>query len=132
MITIDPQQELFTALLVALREHFGASNVFDGALPPEGAPYPFAYLADNQLIDQNLKGAVFGEVYQTIHVYSNDPKKRGTVSRWLLDIKQICRALENTPNFGWMVEGIDQQILRDDTTNEPLIHGHLQIAFKFS
>lgn len=132
MITIDPQQELFTALLVALREHFGEANVFDGALPPQGTPYPFVYLADSQLIDQNLKNAVFGTLNQTIHVYGNDPKKRGTVSSWLLQIKQICRGLENTTNFGWMVTGVDQQILPDDTTTEPLIHGHLQITFKFS
>ena len=132
MITIDPQQELFTALLVAFREHFGAENVYDGALPPGGTSYPFVYVADSQLIDDNLKNAVFGTVNQTIHVWGNDPKKRGTVSSWLLQIKQICRALDSTANFGWMVKDVDQQILPDGTTTEPLIHGHLQITFKFS
>ena len=139
MITIDPQQELFTALLVALREKFGAENVFDSVLPPEGTPYPFVYLADSQLIDQDLKNAIFGEVYQTIHVWGNNPKKRGTVSNMLLEIKQICRTLERTTNFGWMVTGVDQQILPDDSvvggsinSGAPLIHGWLQISFRFS
>lgn len=131
MITIDPQQELFTALLVALREKYGES-VYDSVLPPEGTSYPFVYLAESQLIDQGLKNAVIGEAYQTIHVYSNNPKKRGTVSQMLLEIKQICRELERTANFGWMVNEVDQQILPDDTTNEPLLHGWLQIGFKFS
>ena len=132
MITIDPQQELFTALLVALREHFGESNVHDGALPPKGTPYPFVYVADSQLVDQNLKNAVFGEVNQTVHVWGNDPKKRGTISRMLLEIKEICRELQATDNFGWMVTGLNQQILPDNTTSEPLIHGWLQVTFKFS
>lgn len=132
MITIDPQQELFTALLVALRNHFGDDNVYDGALPPKGTPYPFVYLADSQQNDNFLKNAIHGEVFQTIHVWGNDPKKRGTISRMLLEIKQICWQLQNTANFGWLVTGSDQQILHDDTTSEPLIHGHLQVTFKFS
>lgn len=131
MITIDPQQELFTALLVALRDKYGES-VYDSVLPPEGTSYPFVYLADSQLVDQDLKNAVFGTVHQTIHVWSNNPKKRGTVSGMLLEIKQICRQLESTSNFGWMVTGVDQQILPDNTTNEPLLHGWLQIDFRFS
>ena len=131
MITIDPQQELFTALLIALRDKYG-ENVYDSALPPEGTSYPFVYVADSQLIDQGLKNAVFGTVHQTIHVWSNNPKKRGTVSEMLLEIKQICRQLESTSNFGWMITEVDQQILPDNTTGEPLLHGWLQIGFKFS
>ena len=129
---IDPQQELFTALLIALREQFGEENVYDSVLPPEGTPYPFVYLADSQLIDQGLKNAVIGEVHQTIHVWNNNPKKRGTVSQTLLEIKQICRELERTANFGWMITAVDQQILPDGTTSEPLLHGWLQISYKFS
>lgn len=132
VITIDPQQELFTALLLALREQFGDANVFDSALPPEGTPYPFVYLADSQLNDQYLKNAVFGTVDQTIHVWGNDPKKRGTISAMLLQIKQICRELSRTDNFGWMLVDVNQQILPDTTTNEPLIHGWLQVSFRFS
>lgn len=106
--------------------------MYDSVLPPEGTPYPFVYLADSQLIDQDLKNAVIGEVNQTIHVWSNNPKKRGTVSQMLLEIKQVCRELTSTDNFGWMVSGVDQQILPDGTTSEPLLHGWLQISFKFS
>ena len=43
---MDPQQELFTALLIAAREQ--GYDVYDGALPPEDTPYPFVYLADSR------------------------------------------------------------------------------------
>lgn len=47
---MDPQQELFTALLEKLRDEFGEDKVFDGFLPPENTPYPFIYLAEKLCI----------------------------------------------------------------------------------
>lgn len=127
---MDPQQELFTWLLTEIRKQ--GYDVYDGGLPPEGAPYPFVYLADSQQTDQANKNAVFGIVYQTIHVWSNAPGKRGTVSAILLGIKDICRRLEHTPDFSWMVVNINQRILADRTTKRPLLHGILEVEFRFS
>ena len=47
---MDPQQEIFTRLLVDLKAL--GYDVYDGALPPEDTAYPFIYLADSQLIDE--------------------------------------------------------------------------------
>lgn len=127
---MDPQQELFTELLLQLKEL--GYDVYDTFLPPEGTPYPFIYLADSQQTDELNKTAVFGTVYQTIHVWHNNPKQRGTVSRMLLEIKQVCYRLDHTENFAWMVRNADQRILADNTTNVPLMHGRLEAEFKFS
>ena len=70
---MDPQQELFTALLLQLKEAF-PGKVYDGFLPPEDTPYPFVYLADSQLIDTEMKNAVTGTVYQTIDVWHSTPE----------------------------------------------------------
>ncbi len=126
----DPQQELFTALLLKIKEL--GYDVYDGYLPPDGTPYPFVYLADSQQTDADTKSEVVGVVYQTIHVYSNTPKNRGTVSGMLLDIKTACRRLEHTENFAWLLKNVDQRIHPDDTTKEPLLHGILQLEFRFS
>ena len=130
MITIDPQQELFTQIKIKLEEK--GYSVYDGALPPDNTPYPFIYLGDMQQIDTSNKSAVFGNVIQTIHVWSNTPKNRGTVSAILLDIKKTCRRIEKTNNFSWFVLNINQQIFSDNTTATPLLHGVLEIEFKFS
>lgn len=127
---MDPQQELFTWLLTEIRKQ--GYDVYDGGLPPKDAPYPFVYLADSQQTDRSNKNAVFGTVYQTIHVWGNTPKKRGTVSAMLLGIKGICRRLEYTQDFSWMVTGISQRILADTTTKQPLLHGILEVEFQFS
>ena len=127
---MDPQQELFTRLKLDLEAK--EYDVYDGALPPKDTPYPFVYLADSQLIDEENKTAVFGRVTQRIHVWHNDSKQRGTVSRMLLDIKTVCRRINKTNNFAWSVRGINQQILSDTTTKRPLLHGVLDVELIFS
>lgn len=129
---MDPQQELFTALLQKLRSEFGEDDVYDGFLPPEDTPYPFIYLADVRQSDSQTKSGMVGTVTQTIHVWHNDPAKRGTVSGMLLKIKKLCTELEYTDNFGWFLTSIDTQILPDTTTKRPLLHGVLEAVFKFS
>lgn len=110
----------------------GPYAIYDGALPPDGTPYPFIYLADSQQLDEANKSGVFGRVSQSIHVWHNDPRRRGTVSKMLLYIKRICRELHHTANFGWFVVDVSQRILPDSTTKQPLVHGVLEIEFKFS
>lgn len=127
---MDPQQELFTELLLKMKEN--GYDVYDGGLPPDGTPYPFIYLGDSQQTDDANKSAVFGNVYQTIHVWHNDPKQRGKVSSMLLEIKQVCRQIEHTANFAWNVRNLNQRIIPDTTTKEPLLHGIIEAEFKFS
>lgn len=127
---MDPQQELFTKLLLRLKEL--GYDVYDTFLPPEGTPYPFIFIADSQQTDTQTKSAVIGNVYQTIHVWHNSPKQRGTVSQMLLDIKKVCYKLKHTENFAWMIQNVNQRILPDKTTKTPLLHGVLEVEFKFS
>ena len=127
---MDPQQELFTELLKKIKAL--GYDVYDGALPPEGTSYPFIYLADSQQLDMGLKNAVMGSVHQTVHVWHNSHRQRGTVSKMMLAIKIECRKIENTDNFVWMIAGMDQRILADDTTSQPLLHGVLDVEFRFS
>lgn len=130
MITIDPQQELFTALKLNLEAK--GYDVYDGCLPPADTPYPFIYLGDFQQIDDANKTAVFGRVFPTIHIWSNTPKNRGTVSDMLLDVKTVCRQITHTKNFAWAVRNITQRIMPDNTTKTPLLHGVIEAEFMFS
>lgn len=127
---MDPQQELFTKLLIEIKAL--GYDVYDGYLPPEGTPYPFVYMGDCQQTDDANKSAIFGNVYQTIHVWSNTPRNRGSVSAMLLDIKNVCRRIGHTDNFAWTVRNMEQRISSDNTTKEPLLHGILEVEFKFN
>ena len=127
---MDPQQEIFTRIKRDL-ERFGY-DVYDGILPPEGTPYPFVYLGDTTSDDRLTKTQINGVVYQTIHVWSNTPKNRGTVSEMLSEIKRLCRIISETHNFSWSVRNVLQRIIPDNTTGTPLLHGVLEIEFYFS
>lgn len=124
---MEPQQQLFTRLRKALPEL--GYDVYDGDLPPDGVPYPFIYLGENETIDSLRKDAVQGTVYQTIHVYSNDIRRRGTMSHILFAVKTVLRQIE--ADGGWCMESCNTQIMPDTTTSEPLLHGIIEAGFKF-
>ena len=126
----DPQQEIFSRLYSEISSK--GYDVYDGYLPPENTPYPFVYMGGMQQTDDANKTAVFGNVYQTIHVWSNKPQNRGDLSTMLLEIKNICRNIDKTRNFSWFVKNVTQHIIPDNTTKMPLLHGVLEIEFKFS
>lgn len=128
---MDPQQELFTELLVRLRK-IDACKTYDGALPPEGTAYPFIYLGNLQQVDREAKYEIFGNVYVTIDVWHDNPEERGTLSSVMLEIKNICRRITHTHNFAWNIRGVSQEILPDTTTKQPLMHGILSVEYSFS
>lgn len=127
---MDPQQEIFSALLVELQKL--GYDVYDGALPPDDTPYPFIYLADSQQLDDKTKNSIMATVYQTVHVWHNNAKKRGSVSAMLYDIKRVAYSLQDTPSFRWIVGSVDQRILPDTTTKTPLLHGIIEFEFKMT
>lgn len=124
----DPQQELFTALKIGSEALY---DTHDGVLPPEGTPYPFVYLGDNQQTDRTTKTAVLGYVHQVIHIWHNNPKQRGTVSEMMSNIKSICRNVR-TAHYSWDVRNMSSRIIPDNTTKTPLLHGVIEADFYFS
>lgn len=118
---MDAQQEFFTAFKLGMEAKGYA--VFDGALPPKDTPYPFVYLGDFRQADKELKNAVTGIVYPTIHVWHNNIRQRGTVSLMLHEAKTVCRQIFNTKNFSWMIRNVNSEIISDNTTETPLLHG---------
>lgn len=129
-MVLDPQQEIFTAYKLALEEK--GYSVYDGALPPENTPYPFIYLGDFRQTDSILKNAVVGFVYPTIHVWHNNVKQRGTVSKIILDVKRTIYEIDKTTNRSWLVQSLDSRIIPDTTTKTPLLHGVVEAGLKFT
>lgn len=124
---MDIQQAIFTQLLIDIKAK--GYDTYDGELPPEGTAYPFVYLGSNTQNDNSTKAGNVGTVSQMIHVWHNDTHKRGTVSAMLADIKSICRAIEY--KYPVILSGMTQNILEDNTTKKPLLHGVLTVNFKF-
>jgi hypothetical protein len=127
----DPQQEIYTALLVALRD--GVTPVYDGFLPPQGTPYPFIYMGDVAAGIVRKKSGETGTVKQTVHVWHSNPHKRGSVSAILMDIKRAADRIKETPGgYGWDIVDVSEEILPDTTTATPLLHGVVTLTFSYS
>ena len=131
---MDPQQEMFSALLIALREKYKGTRIgiYDTVLPPKDTPYPFVYLADCTESDQATKSEIVGEVNLTLKVWHDNMRQRGTVSGILADIKNICRSIEHTAHYAGNMQRPTQRILPDNTTKQPLLMGILEVEYKFS
>lgn len=127
---MDAELELFIALKLSLEAKGYA--VYDGALPPEDTTYPFIYLGEFRQTDTELKHARTGTVYPMIHVWHNNPKQRGTVSKMLFDIKAVCRQIERTNNYAWLFRNMNSRIFYDNTTKTPLLHGVFEADGLFS
>lgn len=127
---MDAQQELFIALRRGIKEKGYA--VYDGVLPPENTPYPFVYLGDFRQSETGLKGAITGTVFPVIHVWHNNPGQRGTVSQMMLDVKAVIRSINRTANFAWLMRNVNGQILPDNTTKTPLLHGIVEADCLFT
>jgi hypothetical protein len=130
VIHIDPQQELFTAYKLSL-EAMGYA-VYDGKLPPEDTPYPFIYLGDFRQTDTMYKNAVTGTVYPTVHIWHNNTRERGTVSKMMLDVKWAIYNINKTKARNWLVQSVEGQIIPDKTTKTPLLHGIVTARVIFS
>lgn len=122
---MDVQQELYTTVLVGLRDAL-ETEVYDGALPPEGTPYPFVYLGDTGDTDVGIhKNAPWSRATIRIHVWHDNPEKRGTLSEIMRQVKDYLRGLGGQ----WDLRSLTSNVLPDNTTKTPLLHGVIDATF---
>lgn len=124
---MQAQQELFTYFKTQL-------NAYDGHLPPKGTPYPFYYLADTRQQFGASKSQDYGYVTLVVHIWHNKEKERGTVSEMMNTVLNTAGNLTETSTFKWSLirNETEQQILADNTTTPPLMHGWNSLRFSYS
>lgn len=123
----SPEQLLFDEIFkVCLNLGY---NTFDYL--PEKTSYPFVYIGEIFQQDRRTKSHLYGDVQVTVHIY-NDYRKRAETTSMRDNIKL---ALYNTKKAGPMnisLKNATGQILIDDTTPETLLHGILELDFRFN
>lgn len=128
---MDAQQKLFTGLKLKI-EDLGLS-VYEGGMPPENTPYPFVYLADNTMTDTMIKGSGgIGTVSQSIHIWQNNPNKRGTLSRLSAEVMDVLREFDEYNGTGYTLRSLSQKIISDTSTAEPLMHAIIEAEYYYS
>lgn len=128
MVKISPQQAIFLAVATTC-ESLGY-DTYD-YLPMEEVAYPFVFVGEDSSTDLPNKTAIHGSYRLTLHVY-NRYRKRGTTTEMIMNIKGALRELKQVQGFFVSVVNVNDQMLIDNTTNTPLLHGVLDIEFYFN
>lgn len=124
----SPQQSIYDAVF-ATSERLGYSTHL--YLPAKGASYPFIFVGEQFDSDLTTKSVIYGLVTQTIHIYHTH-KKRRELTDMMNALKREIRKLKKVDNYYLAVRNISAQTLIDNTTGEPLLHGIIEIEFRFN
>ncbi len=80
---MDPQQELFSALLVELKNQ-GMTFMTVRCRPKIRHTLLYIWRITRSTYDFGYKNAILADVSQTIHVWHNNIRQRGKISNMLL------------------------------------------------
>lgn len=122
---MSPEQKVFTKLRRLCVDLFTSKSVYD-YLPPDGTEYPFVFIGEqfSQTYREHKDGRN-KNTQTTIHVWHNNHRKRGELSKM---IQQIEKAI--VEEFGVNGENYSSQIIVDNTTSVPLLHGIIEPNIK--
>lgn len=123
-----PEQEIYTWLLVQLRA-LGA-DVYEYQLPSDSASYPFIFLDGGQTIDTPYGRETLANVSISAHIWHDDLTKRGRFSGLMGDVVRTAYRLYDTKSYYWVLDNVEQTVLTDTSTNQPLLHGVVTFRFK--
>lgn len=131
VLMISNPQSVFLHVRKTAIELFGEDMVFDGELPPEGTPYPFVYIAEQDSQDLFIKDGDFQNVHQTIRFYHDDTSQRGTLDAMLYSLRMTLkkRVVYNNTSiaFANSTQSISPELL---PSGLKLSHGTLEIDFR--
>ena len=122
---MSPEQKVFTRLRRLCVNLFGADSVYD-YLPPADVSYPFVFIGEQfaQTYREHKDGRN-KDTQITIHVWHNDYRKRGELSSMIHQIEDAI-----VKEFGVNGENYSSQIIVDNTTSVPLMHGIIEPNIK--
>lgn len=100
-------------------------------LPAEGAPYPFMVVSYTQIVPQPTKSYLIGTVSAQVDVWGKADDRK-LVSDWIGKLMAEFSKIRQIDNTRWsMVLSSPTEIIKDNSTQELLYHGILDLKFKF-
>lgn len=128
---MSPQQALFTYFRLELEK---ICPVYDGAMPPSSAKYPFIYLAETTQTGNKLTKHTHlktGRVSIGVHVWVGSTRQRGTLYDIMNTVGELARNLTKLENYRLIYKSDDHTILPDTTTGTALLHGVVLLNYEF-
>ena len=100
-------------------------------LPDDGTPYPFMVVSYTQIVPQPTKSYLIGEVSAQVDVWGRVDDRK-LVSDWIGKLMAEYSKIRRIENTKWSMDlSSPMQIIKDNSTEELLYHGILDLKFKF-
>lgn len=103
-------------------------------LPVKGTPYPFVVLGAIEILPQATKSYVIGRVAATIDVWGtqNSRKLISDMAEKIVNNASLIRELPNGLRCSMRISDTNIRLLQDNTTNQNLWHGVIEMIFNFN
>jgi flavodoxin len=124
----SPQQSIYDTVF-ATSLNLGYSTY--PYLSAKDVAYPFVFVGEQFDQDMPTKSVIYGLVNQTVHIY-HTYKKRRELTDMMNTLKREFRKLKKAGNYYLAVRNINAQTMIDNSTGEPLLHGIIEIEFRFN
>ncbi len=125
---ISSQQAVFMLCRNLAMEIMGTDNVYD-YLPGTSASYPFIFIGETFSSDAPTKSTIFSNITQSIHIYTDDHRKRRDVNEIALQFMKKVRDEYKYKGFNINIKGMNFRLIADNSTKVPLLHGIIDIDF---
>lgn len=101
-------------------------------LPEDGTPYPFMVVSYTQIIPQPTKSYLLGEVSARVDVWGRIDDRK-LVSDWIGKLMAEYSTIKLINGTRWSMDLTSPtQIIKDNSTQELLYHGILDLKFRFN
>ena len=101
-------------------------------LPEDGTPYPFMVVSYTQIIPQPTKSYLLGEVAARVDVWGRIDDRK-LVSDWIGKLMSEYSRIRQIESTRWSMDLTSPtQIIKDNSTEELLYHGILDLKFRFN
>lgn len=101
-------------------------------LPEDGTPFPFMVVSYTQIIPQATKSYLIGEVSARVDVWGRVDDRK-LVSDWIGKLMAEYSNIRRIESTRWSMDLTSPtQIIKDNSTEELLYHGILDLKFKFN
>lgn len=101
-------------------------------LPEDGTPYPFMVVSYTQITPQATKSYLIGEVAARVDVWGRVDDRK-LVSDWIGKLMAEYSKIRQIESTKWSMDlSSPTQIIKDNSTEELLYHGILDLKFRFN
>lgn len=101
-------------------------------LPEDGTPYPFMIVSYTQIVPQATKSYLIGEVSARVDVWGRVDDRK-LVSDWIGKLMAEYSTIKLINGTRWSMDlSSPTQIIKDNSTEELLYHGILDLKFRFN